>query len=198
MKKYFLLFTLLFSLFTIAQRNNLVEYQFIHKSGTNEKEHEYLIFNDSDLFYMNLTNKDNLNFEDARLNKTKINLEEIYINLKTDSLYQQRLGMKDNKSTKVDWFLLAEEVPSIKWSLKKDSQKILGYTTYKAIANFRGRDYIVWYAPDIPVNHGPWKLNGLPGLILKAETDLFSYEATRIVLNSDSIKYFVNWTEKKI
>jgi hypothetical protein len=33
---------------------------------------------------------------------------------------------------------------------------------------FKGREYIVWYAPSIAYAEGPWKLGGLPGLILEA------------------------------
>ena len=34
---------------------------------------------------------------------------------------------------------------------------------------FSGREWNVWFTEEIPVSLGPWKLNGLPGIILQAE-----------------------------
>ena len=41
------------------------------------------------------------------------------------------------------------------------------YKCKKATTNFRGRDYIAWFSEDIPINDGPFKFNGLPGLIVE-------------------------------
>ena len=76
----------------------------------------------------------------------------------------------------------AEEIPKQNWTIKFEIQEILGYICQKATCYFRGRDYVAWFAPDIPIRQGPWKLGGLPGLILKAhDTDsLYMFEATMI------------------
>ncbi|MBC8986350.1 GLPGLI family protein [Pedobacter sp. N36a] len=52
------------------------------------------------------------------------------------------------------------------------------YLCQKASLSFRGRDYIAWFTTDVPVNDGPWKFSGLPGLIVKIEDTkaLFSFQ----------------------
>ncbi len=57
----------------------------------------------------------------------------------------------------------------ISWQLVDGAnKKIGGYDCKKAKAEVRGRTYEVWYAPKLKVPSGPWKLYGLPGLILEA------------------------------
>ncbi len=72
------------------------------------------------------------------------------------------------------------EVPA--WTLLPETETILGYTCHKASCRFKGRDYEAWYTPEIPRGEGPWKLTGLPGLILRAEDtrDHYRYECTGI------------------
>lgn len=53
------------------------------------------------------------------------------------------------------------------WELINEKKEINGYQCYKAVANFRGRKWEAWYSPDIPINYGPWKFWGLPGLIFE-------------------------------
>ena len=54
------------------------------------------------------------------------------------------------------------------WAMGDSTREVLGYTCQQATADFRGRRWTAWFAMDIPVSDGPWKLGGLPGLILKA------------------------------
>lgn len=54
------------------------------------------------------------------------------------------------------------------WEIGEDMKIILDYECFKATTQFRGRQWIAWFTPEVPVPLGPWKLNGLPGLILQA------------------------------
>ncbi len=62
---------------------------------------------------------------------------------------------------------------------------IVGYKCKKAICNFRGRKWTAWYTLDIPISEGPWKLDGLPGMIFKAIDSLnqFSFECIGVKVN---------------
>lgn len=77
---------------------------------------------------------------------------------------------------------LNEEICPQQWTIHNDTCKILNYLCYKATTKFRGREYVVYFAPEIPINEGPWKLYGLPGLILAAKTTdgIFSFRTIGI------------------
>ena len=68
---------------------------------------------------------------------------------------------------------------SCPWNLEEGNKVISGYTCNKATTTYGGRDWTVWYAPEIPSTAGPWKFNGLPGLILAAgdSESLHEFEA---------------------
>lgn len=57
----------------------------------------------------------------------------------------------------------------LKWNILAEFNHILGYTVQKATTEFGGRRWIAWFAKEIPIQSGPYKFSGLPGLILKIE-----------------------------
>ena len=91
----------------------------------------------------------------------------------------------------IDKFMYHEEVPHIDWALSDSTKEICGYLCHQAKATFRGRNWIAWYC-DIPKSVGPWKLNGLPGLILAAETEDKEHTFSAISVRKSSSPITVN------
>ncbi|PYF74755.1 GLPGLI family protein [Pedobacter nutrimenti] len=71
------------------------------------------------------------------------------------------LGNKD--------YLVETKPEKINWEMGNETRKIGGISCQKAVGKYGGRTYIAWFAPDLPFQNGPFKLWGLPGLILEAE-----------------------------
>lgn len=62
-----------------------------------------------------------------------------------------------------------EKVETPNWQIIPDSiATLIGYKCQLAKAYFKGRLWYAWYTEDIPLSEGPWKLYGLPGLVLRA------------------------------
>lgn len=68
-----------------------------------------------------------------------------------------------------DYYIITDSFNIIKWKLINETKFICGYKCQMAEADFRGRKWIAFYTPNIPINDGPWKFSGLPGLILRIE-----------------------------
>ena len=85
----------------------------------------------------------------------------------------------DEKKTRtaieyMDGYIGEEQMAMPDWTLHEDTATISGYLCKRATTHYRGRDWEVYYTSEIPLNRGPWKLWGLPGLITRA-TDADHY-----------------------
>jgi GLPGLI family protein len=68
----------------------------------------------------------------------------------------------------MDKYIMKDEWPAINWKITDETKKIAQLNCQKAIGTWRGRTYEAWFCADLPFHSGPWKLNGLPGLIVEA------------------------------
>ena len=75
-----------------------------------------------------------------------------------------------------------EEAPELEWEMTGEHGTVASFDCQKAECDFRGRRWEAWFTPEIPVSEGPWKLKGLPGLVLYARdtTGQYSFEAVSV------------------
>lgn len=79
---------------------------------------------------------------------------------------EQKLVTKEDLL--VNSYAITGPMPVIDWKTSGDTATFGGLHCQKATCHFKGRDYTAWFCPDLPVRTGPWKLNGLPGVIVDA------------------------------
>jgi hypothetical protein len=88
-------------------------------------------------------------------------------------------------------YLVPDTLPGIAWRIHSDTATFGGLHCQKATAHFKGRDYTAWFCPDLPLHVGPWKLNGLPGVIVEA------YDAKKeVVFKFDGVEKATVATKK--
>ncbi len=92
-----------------------------------------------------------------------------------------------------------EPLPRFNWQITDEKEEVLGYSCRKATTSYGGREWTVFFTTEIPVSLGPWKLSGLPGLILKAEDGKKQYvfECAGIQQVQEPI-YRYRWKYKKM
>lgn len=73
-----------------------------------------------------------------------------------------------DRATAFDFGKYEESFNELVWEVGDSTKTILGYECIKATADYHGRIWTAWFTPEIPLQDGPWKLRGLPGLILEA------------------------------
>ena len=76
--------------------------------------------------------------------------------------------------------------PDIAWTLTDERLRVgeqssgitltvSGYLCQQATTTFRGVAWTAWYTEEIPSSAGPWRLRGLPGLIVEAKSEAHTF-----------------------
>ena len=94
-----------------------------------------------------------------------------------------------------------EDTVDIQWQILPDIVTKNGFSLQRAIAFYGGRNWTAWFAPDIPLPYGPYKFNGLPGLIMQLTDKRGDYVFKLIqseIVNSDPEVLLNNYTKNAI
>ena len=99
-----------------------------------------------------------------------------------------------------EYLCYEEPKPDIDWEMTDRDSTVCGYACLQARARVYGREWTVWFAPEIPLSYGPYVLGGLPGLILDAEDSdgLFHFTAVGLQQDPEGATVSLAGTEKAI
>jgi GLPGLI family protein len=80
------------------------------------------------------------------------------------------------------------------WNITGITDTISGYKAQMATTSFAGREWIAWFVTSIPYNEGPYKFNGLPGLIVKVHDtrNHYSFEMLSVEVPTERIPIYVS------
>lgn len=89
-----------------------------------------------------------------------------------------------------DIYQYETDMNDLNWEICDSTKIILDYDCNLATADYHGRKWKAWFAPEVAIQEGPWQLCGLPGLILEAETEdgEYGFEITGIQKCNESFK----------
>ena len=179
------------------------EYKFIHRYDTTNFEKKItenygLLIGKSSSVYFSKDRfvQDSLMIENSKKTGTMIAPSGRRYNDQKIYLFQDKKEHYITSHIVIGKYVVQKDFPILNWKLHKDTIHYKGYILNKATTQYHGRNYICWYAPSLPFKAGPWKLNGLPGLIFKAydETKRVSFELTTFTRTNTQEN--IKWDDK--
>ena len=187
MKKLLVNFFLIVGIVTFAQNKRFIyEYKFISDSTNvddvktemmfldttkdGSKYYSYTVFNSDSIMKVDLEKQlaatGSINVKsDMQKGSVRYSVTKTYPDYKIN--LHRRLGM--------DAYNISDD-RKINWKISSEKEKIGEWNAQKAEADFAGRHWIAWFSTEIPIQDGPYKFRGLPGLIVKIEDKTGSHK----------------------
>ncbi|WP_312420973.1 GLPGLI family protein [Epilithonimonas sp.] len=210
MKKLLINLFLILGILTFAQNKRFIyEYKFISDSTNldgiktemmfldttkdGSKYYSYTVFNSDSLmkaeFEKQIAATGSMNVKPGmQKGSVRYSVTKTYPDYKIN--LHRRLGM--------DAYNIADD-RKINWKILSEKEKIGEWNAQKAEADFAGRHWIAWFSTEIPIQDGPYKFRGLPGLIVKIEDKKGSHKMELKGIKNIAGNVDVNvWNAKEI
>jgi GLPGLI family protein len=114
---------------------------------------------------------------EQELNYPKPDLEEKFKAENKANVFGDSIGYvvtkflaKDSIYLRTQGGVILKEYLKNSFTILEEYKNIYNYKCQKATTTVYGREFEIWFTTDIPVSDGPWKLSGLPGLIIEAHS----------------------------
>jgi GLPGLI family protein len=172
MNQITIIFILSISFFCYGQNRFVYEYRFV--PDVNRKDSivtDYMQLdtdkNGSDFYCVAKQVNDSLinAVETSNLRITKLPKYNPNLNYSVSKNYKTEEVLYHLKYAGVYMKIPETEKPN--WKIINEIKNIGNYNCRKAEVNYLGRSWTAWFTGDIPISDGPYKFNGLPGLVLE-------------------------------
>lgn len=165
----------------------VIEYTIAKNIAYDYKEDYKMIFNDIASY------SEEINIDKSKAELVKDNVEGMLTNKiingrknETPAFYYNN---KENFYFSEIWdnavIVVKENQFDWNWKLHSEIKNIGNFQCQKASIKFRGRNYIAWFTSQIPVKYGPWKFQGLSGLILEVYDENYYLHITTSSIKID-------------
>ncbi|MET3037742.1 GLPGLI family protein [Chryseobacterium sp. NRRL B-14859] len=185
MKKIIILFSLILTVIINAQNQRFIyEYKFIIDSTAKDKQENETMFLEITPKGSKFYSKDY--FESDSTMRAMIDKQSPSGNLNLSGFkFKGKIRYSIEKmypDYSVNFFTtlasdeyIVQESRKQEWTILPEKEKIGEFNTQKAVCDFAGRKWTAWFTTDLPIQDGPYKFHGLPGLIVKIEDHTHSH-----------------------
>lgn len=112
-------------------------------------------------------------------------------------VYDEPTGSNLNSLNELYYYY--EPIESMqKWDLKDETMTINNFLAQKAEIIFGGRRWIAWFTTEIPIEDGPYKFTGLPGLILRIVDSQNTWSFDFVGIEKNNKQIYINFKEDLI
>ncbi|HEY4540090.1 MAG TPA: GLPGLI family protein [Faecalibacter sp.] len=185
MKSKLFILLLHFSIFTFPQNILSIVYDHITniQNINSFKRKSYLNLNESRSKYFIDFNNSYNDVDENILSVRSIKEKFYFKDYQNDSIYYDNTIIFKHFPTK-------DPINIFNWELSKQTKTILGFNCQRAVMRHYGRTYHAFFTTELGFTHGgPWKFDGLPGVILEVYSldNEFKITATDIKLKNEKL-----------
>lgn len=185
MLKFSVIFIFLNSLFSAQNQRFTYDYHFISDSTNKEKiQSEIMVLEVtpkfskyySEIVFKNDSISKSIYDKEAAATGSFTERSDLHKGLVRYTVIKENPSQKTFLITRIGQSKLKiEDKRNLDWKIQPEKEKVGAFNTQKATTIFAGRKWTAWFTTEIPIQDGPYKFRGLPGLIVKLEDESKSH-----------------------
>lgn len=162
--------------------------------GTNDTHHvNYVLVGGDDFSFSSAESLIEDFSTNYSVDRSKIESNSSYI----DDLFYFKNGTYQVVGQYIDHKIGYKEPLEIQWQIENETKVIDNQVCYKATAKKYGRNWIAYFSKEYPFSYGPYKFNGLPGLVFEIYDDKDEYHFTLKYISKEQINLAFNLNSYK-